>query len=61
MEVLEILQQATKFKIIIVFLILLLVLEFFFLGGLELLFKLAQEVNAAGLNFIECINDLIGR
>jgi len=54
-------RKELKFYIIIGFLVLLLVLEFFFLGGLELLYKLAQEVNSAGVNFIECINDLIGR
>ena len=54
-------RKEIKLYIIIGLLILLLVLEFFFLGGLELLFKLAQEVNSAGLKFIECINDLIGR
>ena len=53
-------RKEIKLYIIIGFLVLLLVLEFFFLGGLELLYKLAQEVNSAGLNFIECINDLIG-
>jgi len=52
-------KKEIKLYIIIVFLILLLVLEFVFLGGLELLFKLAQEVNSAGLNFIEFINELI--
>ena len=52
-------RKEIKFYIIIGFLVLLLVLEFFFLGGLELLFKLAQEINSAGLNFIDFINDLI--
>ena len=52
-------KREIKLYIIIGFLVLLLVLEFFFLGGLELLYKLSQEVNSAGLNFIEFINDLI--
>ena len=52
-------RKEHKLYIIIGFLILLLILEFVFLGGLELLFKLAQEVNAASENFIEFINDLI--
>ena len=53
-------RKEIKLYITIGFLLLLLVLEFVFLGGLELLFKLAQEVNSAGLNFIEFINELIG-
>jgi len=53
-------KREHKLHLIIVFLIILLVLEFFFFGGLELLFKLAEEINAASLNFIEFINELIG-
>ena len=52
-------RKEIKFYIIIGFLVLLLVLEFVFLGGLESLFKLAEEINAASENFIELINDLI--
>ena len=53
-------RKEHKLYLIIGFLVLLLVLEFVFLGGLELLYKLAEEVNSAGLNFIEFINELIG-
>jgi len=54
-------RKELKLYIIIGFLLLLMILEFVFFGGLELLFKLAEEINSAGLNFIEFINDLIGR
>ena len=48
-----------KLQIIIFFLVLLLILEFFFLGGLELVLKLAEEVNSAGGDFINFILELI--
>ena len=54
-------RKELKLYIIIGFLLLLMILEFVFFGGLELLFKLAEEINSAGLNFIEFINNLIGR
>jgi len=53
-------RKEIKFYIIIGFLVLLLILEFIFLGGLELLFKLAQEVNSTSENFIEELLKLIG-
>ena len=53
------LRERHKFYIIIGLLILLLILEFVFLGGLELLLQLAQEVNAASENFIENVLKLI--
>ena len=52
-------RKEVKLYLIIFFLVVLLVLEFIFFGGLELLFKLAQEINAASENFIEFINNLI--
>ena len=53
-------KREFKFYIIIGFLVLLLVLEFVFLGGLELLLQLAEEVNSASENFIENMLELIG-
>ena len=48
-------KREIKLYIIIGFLVLLLVLEFFFLGGLQLLFQMAQEVNSASEEFIKLI------
>ena len=53
-------KKEFKLYLIIFFLVLLLILEFVFLGGLELLLQLAEEVNAASENFIENMLELIG-
>ena len=48
-------RKELKLYIIIGLLIILMCLEFAFLGGLQLLFQMAQEVNSASEEFIKLI------